>query len=382
MLQVPAWFSSLRGEVLGRDALPMLLPFWEDLSSRSVEDNVYYAPRYAKALLDSVEGRDVRFAAVWEGERLMALLPFTRPRMKLPLLQPSVRAWQTPYTYSCTPLLDRSATREAAAALVEVLASISEGEWLIPTVNRDGEACGAILAALQAKAQPWSFSNPFQRAVLEPGSSFDEHMNRHVDSKRRKDLARNRRRLEELGSVGHEAHESGEGLNRAIEAFLAIEASGWKGQRGTALACHEETRKFALGAFTGDAAGSICRADLLTLDGKPIAVSLIVRAGETGFAVKCCYDEAYRKCSAGLLLEVEVIRSFLSECWAGRLDAGTAGTHVIDSLWSGRTEVADLMFSLSTARPEARLAALQRSEQAGRALKAALKQHLERFRPS
>jgi hypothetical protein len=38
-----------------------------------------------------------------------------------------------------------------------------------------------------------------------------------------------------------------------------------------------------------------------------------VFAGGTGFTVKCTYDEAYRSYSAGMLLETEVIRSFVAE---------------------------------------------------------------------
>jgi hypothetical protein len=160
---------------------------------------------------------------------------------------------------------------------------------------------------------------------------------------------------------------------RAVLAFLKIETNGWKGKQGTALACDEKTAKFAMNAFTGDEANSICRADILMLNGAPIAVSLITLAGRTGFTVKCSYDEAYRSYSAGLLLEIEVIRSFLSENWASRLDSATAGTHVIDSLWPGRIEVADLIFSLSPDYPELRLSALQTSDQMRRKIRTGIK---------
>ena len=351
------------------------------MCARSIEDNVYYSPQYAQALLHNVE-RDtsVRFAVVWEGARLVGLLPFTAPKLSIPLLGPSGRAWQTKYTFSCTPLLEKSRPCDAAAALLDVLASVSEGEWIIPAVNTQGGACQAMIQAFERTGQPWLFSNQFQRATLAAGASVDEHMQSQVSSKRRKDLARNRRRLEELGKVAHESHRFGEGLQRAVLAFLKIEASGWKGKRGTALACNEKTRQFAIDAFTGAAANSICRADMLTLDGVPIAVSLIVFAGGTGFAVKCTYDETYRSYSVGLLLEVEVIRSFLSERWASRLDAATAGAHVIDSLWSGRIEVADLIFSLSPRYPERRLAVFQHAEKVKTNFKGAIKRSLTRLR--
>jgi Acetyltransferase (GNAT) domain len=104
---------------------------------------------------------------------------------------------------------------------------------------------------------------------------------------------------------------------------------------------------------------SICRADVLKLDGIPIAVSLIAVCGRTGFAVKSAYDEAYRRYGIGILLEFEVIRGFLSGDWADRLDSATAGPHVLDTLWSGRIEVANLIFSLSPRHQAFRLGALR-----------------------
>jgi CelD/BcsL family acetyltransferase involved in cellulose biosynthesis len=381
--QIVDWKPGLRGEVLGREALPMLLPAWEDLCGRSVEDNVYYSPRYAHALLESVESdRNVDFAVVWDEMRLVALLPFTSPKFAIPLLQPAGRAWQSKYTFSCMPLLDELRKTEAAGVLLDALASVGAGEWIFPSVNTKGEACQAMIAALERSGLPWIFLNPFQRAILEAGSTFDEHMQRHVSSNRRKGLARNRRRLEELGNVEHESHGFGEGLGRAVSAFLKIEASGWKGKRGTALACDQNTRKFAINAFTGEEANSICRADVLTLNGAPIAVSLITLAGRTGFAVKASYDESYRSYAPGLLLETEVIRSFLSGNWASRLDSATAGTHVIDSLWPGRIEVADLMFSLSPRYPQLRLSALRISDQTRSTIRSGIIQCLTRLRLS
>lgn len=380
MLQVTERKVGLRGEVLDREALPTLLPQWQDLCGRSAEDNVYYTPHYARALLDSVEqDKHVRFAVVWDQMRLVALLPFTRPKWPIPLLQPACQAWQTKYTFSCMPLLDRLRKDDAAGALLDVMASVREGAWAIPTLNIDGEACRAIIAALGRRGLPWAFAGGFERAVLESGSTFEEHMDGHVRPSRRKDLARNRRRLEKLGEVQHESHGFGPGLDRAVAAFLDIEASGWKGRRGTALACHDRTRDFAVSAFCGVGGESICRADMLLLDGVPIAVSLIVFAGRTGFTVKCTYDESYGSYSAGLLLEAEIIRSFLSENWAGRLDSATAGPHVVDGLWSGRIGVADLMFCSSPRNPELCLTALRKSDQLRRSARAGLKRVVERI---
>jgi CelD/BcsL family acetyltransferase involved in cellulose biosynthesis len=367
----------MRGEVLGREDLPTLLPAWRELCARSAEDNVYYTPHYAQALLGTVEKHTpVRFAVVWDGPQLVALLPVTPMHMAIPLLQPAGRAWRTDYTFSCTPLLDRSRIAEAADALLDVLATVGRREWIIATVNSSGPVCQALMAALRRRGRPWRLTHGFQRASLEPGPSFDAHMHAHVSAKRRRDLARNRRRLEKLGAVAIESHSSGDGLARAVSSFLTLEAGGWKGTRGTALACREDTADFALQAFAGEAPDVTCRADVLTLDGGPIAVSLTAIAGRTGFTVKCCYDEAYRSYSVGLLLEVEVIRSLLTEKWAARLDAATAGTHVIDGLWPGRVEVADFIFSLSSMHSEMRVRALKKTQDLARSIRDSAKRRM------
>src|SRR4051794_11238833 len=128
MLQVLGWNLGLKSEVIGRDAVSALVPAWDDLCRRSIEDNVYYSPKYARALLDTVERDErVRFAAIWSHEDLVALLPFTTPRFQLPVLGPVGRGWQSKYTFSCMPLLDEVHAAEAANALLALLTSIAPG---------------------------------------------------------------------------------------------------------------------------------------------------------------------------------------------------------------------------------------------------------------
>jgi Acetyltransferase (GNAT) domain len=324
--------------------------------------------------------QSLQFASVWKRDALIALLPFNRSIAEAPLLGSAAYAWQTHYTFGCAPLVDGSCAHDTTWALLSLLSSIHEGEWIIPLVNTNGPVCRSLIETLQSTGWPWRFSEVFERAMLEPCGSFENYIRNHVSSKRRRELARSRRRLEERGQVTHDTYQSGEGLTRAVEAFLAIESSGWKGRRGTALACRSHTNQFALDAFTGSEIDSICRADILSIAGAPIAVSLIVQCGRTGFTVKCAYDEAYRSFSAGLLLELEVIRSLFETTWVSRLDAATAGPHVIDSLWSGRLKMADLLFSFAPYGAE-RLAVLAAAKAAKTIAKKTVKSLIARWSP-
>lgn len=379
MLKRPDSATRFETSVLDRSRMAGIVPQWRELSQRAAEDCVYFSPHYALALLDSVAAKDVvRFVTAWSEGRLMALLPVVRNAFAVPGLRAAGSAWQTDYTFSSTPLLDGIETDAAADALAGGLAKLVPGEWRIPVVNSEGSAARALCAALDRRDAPWMLTAPFERASLAAGMSFEEHMQTRVASKRRRELARNRRRLEEAGPLSLRSETHGKGLAEAAEAFLALEASGWKGKSGTALACNPETRRFAERAFGSAPEAGQVRIDLLLLADKPIAAGVIVFAGRTGFTVKGAYDEAYASHSAGLILELEVIKSFLAGKWADRLDAATNGSHVIDDLWPDRVSVADLVFSLKPRGAKARLDRLVRSDAALSAAKAKLKALLGR----
>ena len=162
MLERPRWSTGLRAEILDREALADVTLAWHALCARAAEDNVYYSPRYAQALLQTVDvDCDVRFALAWDGQELIGFLPFTAPRLSLPDLHRVGRAWMTPYTFSCTPLLDSRRSLEAAGALLDALGTVRADAWLIPFVNVQGAACQAMLRALEQRALSSALMNSY-----------------------------------------------------------------------------------------------------------------------------------------------------------------------------------------------------------------------------
>lgn len=364
--------------VFERSLLPGLRREWEALCRRCAEDSVYYAPHYMLPLLDTVAAEtDVRVVTGWDGGRLIALLPVVLKRLPVPGLTAAGQAWRTDYTFNCLPLLDAGQPIEAASAILDGLSSLSCGEWLLPELNAEGAVCAAFQRALDKRNAPFSVMAKFERASLGIGQGFEEHMMQRVSSKRRRDLARNRRRLEEIGRLSLRTETAGPGLAEAVQAFLKLEASGWKGERGTALACKSNTKAFAEQAFGPSGSDGTSRVDLLLLDGQPIAAGVIVFSGTTGFTVKGAYDESYANYGAGLILEQEVIKSFLTERWARRLDAATNGSHVIDYLWPDKVSVADLVFSLAESGAATRLKTLLMTNKLASDARGRLKQMLK-----
>jgi len=101
-------------------------------------------------------------------------------------------------------------------------------------------------------------------------------------------------------------------VERWIADFLRLESSGWKGQRGTALACSRGGRRF----FASAAASAFQQNRLLMLgldfNGQPIARRCAFRAGQGAFAFKTAYDERFAAYSPGAILEQDSIRQLRS----------------------------------------------------------------------
>ncbi|MCE7998870.1 MAG: GNAT family N-acetyltransferase [Rhodobiaceae bacterium] len=338
--------------ILDAAGLRALGPEWEELTEHALEENAYYCRHYSEALLNHIEERPLKAITIWRDAKLIALLPFVSNRRHWAGLKSLNQAWTTDYTTTSIPLIDKRWAEEAVSALLNTMAAGETGSslWLLPNINLEGVVNRKLKAEMSDRGLPSKVYDPFDRAILTSRGSFEDHMKEHVSKKRRKDLRRNRKRLDALGEVTWTAHESGPELDDAIDHFLRIEASGWKGKRGTALDCSDRTRAFAKEAFGDCGATNATRADVLRLDGKPVAINLTMIAGDTGFTIKCAYDDAYRGQSVGLLLEEEMIRSVLEDDWIGRLDSSAVSGHLITSFWNDRIEVGDILID---AKPNA-----------------------------
>ncbi len=368
--------------ILDAAGLLALGPEWEGLVENALEENAYYHRGYCTALLTHIEKRPLKAITVWKNNTLIALMPFVADRLHWGGLMTVNKAWTTDYTTTSIPLIDQYHIDDAVAALLDALSAPTSGSnlWLMPNMSIEGPVTTALRAELSSRNLPSRSFDSFDRAVLVKRGTFEDHMKEHVSKKRRKDLRRNRKRLDELGEVTWTVHDHGAELDDAVDAFLRIEASGWKGERGTALDCTDATRAFAKQAFGSGNGEGITRADVLRLDGTPIAVNLTLISGDTGFTIKCAYDEAYKGQSAGLLLEEDMIRSVLEDDWIDRLDSSAVSGHLITSFWNETIEIADMLIDAKQGGSTARFAFLSFLEARKRSLRAAAKSLVNRLR--
>ena len=116
----------------------------------------------------------------------------------------------------------------------------------------------------------------------------------------------------------------GDDLEAWMQGFLRLEASGWKGEAGSALECRADDRAF-IGAVLPEAfrRGRLLLTGL-DLEGRPLARHCMLAGGEGAFTFKIAYDEAYAGCSPGMLAEVDNVRQFMENAGPRWIDSNTS----------------------------------------------------------
>jgi CelD/BcsL family acetyltransferase involved in cellulose biosynthesis len=323
---------------------------------------------------------DMRVLTVRRGEALAAVLPF-RPRAGRVGFRRCHIAWTHPsVAINGTPLLHRDGLAETANALLNGMTCVGgSGLWRFPLLAMASAAGQTLLT--EARRRQWSLEivSSFGRAVLDRRLDYETYASHHLSGRRRKSLRRQARRLAGAGRVDLQSCTARADLAEAVEAFLRLEATGWKGHRGTALASSAANADLARTLFAASAGPVTSRADLLRLDGRPIAISLALVCRGRAFLLKTAYDETLRAYGPGVMLEQEIVRAFHEARFADRLDSASLGGGVLESFFPDREPIGDVVIatdekitpralSALVAQERLRLAARERVKRGYRAL--------------
>ena len=337
---------------------------WRDLGRRALEPNVFYEPDFALAAAP-VFGRDVGAILVWSGTRPRKLLGFFPARietrrygLKLPVLV----GWTHPYGPFGTPLVEREAAEPVIAAWLGHLAADPSlpGLLLLPLIDEDGPFAATLGAILRRAQIQCADFNRHRRALLAPHGDRSLYIQHAVGGRRRQNLRRYGRRLAEKGAVLFTTAFKVPAVAAGIEDFFAVEASGWKGRAGTAAADHDDIRRFIKAAVTGLAAEEKVSISRMLFDGRPIAVMVTLRSGESAWCWKAAYDEAFARFSPGVLLTVALTEDLLDDLTIARTDSCAEANHpMIDHIWREQLTLCDRLVAV---RPEAPFAFIRRLE--------------------
>lgn len=244
----------------------------------------------------------LRAVAVWRDDRLTAVLPLALGGSRL-----TTAAMRD--VEECGIV-----SEDAAAALAAARGALGMGvaRVLLRPVLEGGPTQAAFAAARDAGAGALLCRPVDVHPVIDTAGDWEAYR-ASLSGKLRRELGRARRRLSELGEVSVEVLDGAGGVGDALEMAFAIEASGWKGRQGTALALKPaDARMYRLLAMWAARRGWL-RLALLRLDGRPLAFQLGLQAHGVLYALKIGYadDEAARRHSPGLIvIAAEIERAF------------------------------------------------------------------------
>jgi CelD/BcsL family acetyltransferase involved in cellulose biosynthesis len=325
---------------------------WRNLHARAVDPNVYYDPLWALPVTQNAPGRGGAMALLaWDRERLTGLMPVRWARRASYLPVPLLVSWNAYAPYS-VPLLDRDCAVEAAGNLIDAAKAAGARALLLQTIATGGPAHEAILAALERRGLTPELMRSFLRAGLDARQDGAEALRAALSAKKLKELRRQRHRLEDAGTVRFESVSDPDQIGPALETFLALEAQGWKGQRGTALIQHAGDAAFIRKAAPALAARGHFEVVSLNRNGETLASGLILRDGGRAWFFKIAMDERSARTSPGVQLTIDLTRYLCDDPDVVLADSSADGEHpMIDHVWRERIEIADIFVPLAAHDP-------------------------------
>jgi CelD/BcsL family acetyltransferase involved in cellulose biosynthesis len=342
-------------ETFGFETAGDLTDAWADLISRTLEPNVFMEPGFALSAAQHLARADrPTFVAAWEasnGEargRLVALWAIVLPRS--PFGSQIATLWCHKQAALGVPLIDAGCAEQVIPAVFAWLAEAFPRLRVLvfPKLVRSGPTFPRLLAHSLDSGLEWRLLEQHERAAF-----LAKSVGLNLSKERREALRRQRRRLERYGIVGVRSARSAGEIRNATEAFLALEESGWKGGRRTALLCDSSRAAFARTMTRRLAREGKCRIDALTVDERPVAMGIILRSRNRAFFWKSAYDEAFAAQSPGVQLALEVTRIQQAEDACRVTDScAVAGSPMIERLWHDRLPIVDLALPLYPAANE------------------------------
>ncbi|MDO9361994.1 MAG: GNAT family N-acetyltransferase [Sphingopyxis sp.] len=249
----------------------------------------------------------------------------------------------------------------------------------VPRLTEDGPLHRALVEVARVRGGEAETVHREERALLESSLSPEDYWDAAVRPKKRKELRRQANRLAEQGAVQFRRWKAGEPIEPWIDAFLDLEARGWKGRAGSALASHSDTEAWFRAILT--AAGEAGKLDMraLDLDERPLAMLINFLAPPGGFSFKTAFDEDYARFSPGVLLQ-QVNLDLLDDPHIAWVDSCAAPGHpMIDSVWRERRALVWVNVPLSAVPDRLRFGLLTKAERLWRRWKggAALEKEME-----
>lgn len=320
---------------------------WGNLADAAIDPNAFFCPAWASAVAAHA-GRYTGESALvaYSGtstQKLAGILPVAWASKALGLPLPLLVA-RGMYAQLSAPLLDRGAADEAARKLIEAAADAgAHGILLLSLPSKSLAAASFDRAARFTGVSPRTIRSS-ERALLDATPQPDNVVRSLLGAKKNKELRRQRNRLADMGEVAFSVASVPNTIVPALENFLRLEASGWKGRRGTALVHDSGDAEFIRRAIPTLASDGKAQIATLSINGDPIAAGILLRHLRRAYFFKIAYNETLAKFSPGVQLCLHITRYLCADPAIDDADSTAISHHpMIDHIWRDRLQVSDVL---------------------------------------
>lgn len=339
------------------EALPRLAERVSRLAERSLEANPFFLPEFLEPAIQAIGRKALKLATYSDREDLRFFAPVLTSGGQV-LGGRRFSVWAHSLAPLGSPLIDRETTNEVGDALIRHMRRSGRSLFSVPHLPLDGATAEVLRNAAQRRGF-WTVAERQMRPVLYPAvadgqAAFDQM----ISQRRRRELERQLRRLCEAGSVSFMSAHTASEIDTAFNAFVALEGSGWKGRRGTAMAGRSKVQEFARIAVLQLAQNGHAAIDVMRVGDKPIAALIRFDQGGLSIPWKIAFDEQFAAFSPGKQLMCDETRRWLFDGAVERVDpVCEEGNPLIAPLWRDREPYGTLFISSSRLGLRARLRA-------------------------
>lgn len=281
---------------VGDDGLAEWAASWEELADE-VAAPPWWRPAWVRAWAAAFGRGRLELIVVTRGGSLAGVVPVQRTGREL-------RSTTNYHTPSFGLLACDEPARVAVAEALMEHAPARLSVAFLPA----GEESLATLAAVARDGGRRTIRRALERCpYVVPDGDFDAYLAARRGHLTR-ELRRRERRLAANGRLTFDVHDGRDGLDVLLEEGLAVEAAGWKGQRGTAIASSAGTRSFYADVARSLADRGALRLAFLRLDGRAFAFDFAIEEGGVHSLLKTGYDPAFRAFGPGMLLRARMLQ--------------------------------------------------------------------------
>jgi CelD/BcsL family acetyltransferase involved in cellulose biosynthesis len=269
---------------------------WDELADRTAAPP-FLRPGWVSAWVTAFARAPVQVAALRRDDgELIAVVP-------LMLRRGAVRSptnWHTPVF---GPVVEGY---DAAVRVSGWLMGLGARRVSLDFVDSQSDAARAFKEAARAACYRPASRVRLRSPYLDlPGTR--DGVEQMLSAKRRSNLRRQRRRLGELGPLELDVHDGREELDRRLTEAFAVEGSGWKGERGSAIASRSDTATFYRDVAAWAAGRGWLRILVLRSARRAIACDIGIDVDGAHYLLKTGYDPEFRSYAPGVVLRRDAV---------------------------------------------------------------------------